>query len=179
PAHRKTICSRHLDLVEQGRIVLIDRFLTDDEINWGLAALDVVTILHYKRPNLSANLLKAAAVGRYVVADSFGYTGMMVERFGLGRCCDVADLSSVASTLGAAVDEAASYVQSPMVDRLIEFHSPQNFAAVALEDVCRDAGVQLVPHVRDWSWVLEQPSRLEVLEGLTSVLARDDEAAAA
>lgn len=151
--YAQLIHAHYQGLVDSQRIIMINRMLTDEEVQWGYAALDVVTLLQYRRMNLSANLLKAVAYDKPIVADDCGYTGMMVKRFKLGYLCDVEDQESVNNVLRAALKDYQRYSPSPLTDRLKRFHHPNNYANTVMQALLQDnAGGQ---NLVDWDWVNE------------------------
>jgi glycosyltransferase involved in cell wall biosynthesis len=79
-SHRRLLTGEYAELVRSGAIVLRDRYIESSEIAAALSAIDAAAPLHYPRTELSANMLKAVAAGRPVLADSYGYTGEMIER---------------------------------------------------------------------------------------------------
>ncbi|MDP1025958.1 hypothetical protein Q5H91_01920 [Sphingomonas sp. KR1UV-12] len=156
--HRALIEGAHGDLVGSGRLVLIDRFLDTAEFEAGLCALDVVAPLHYRRAELSANVLKAVAVRRPIFADCFGYTGWLIDKFALGTCGDVRDPESLATALRAVLDRSATYSSSAAAERLVRFHLPDNYAATVEEAI----GLPPIPGRAapiSWAHVIDPKSR--------------------
>ena len=155
PSYRSLIEREHSELLREGRILLLDRHLSSEELAAGYAALDVAAVLQYRRPNLSANLLKAIAAQRPVLVDDFGYTGMMVKRFGVGRATDLTDRSALASTLRTVLDESATYAPTPRTKRLIEFHHPTNFAKTILGKLEGLLPSTDACEMKTWEWVCD------------------------
>jgi glycosyltransferase involved in cell wall biosynthesis len=153
PAYRELIQSRYADLLKAERLIVLDRYLNLDEVAAGFCALDVVSVLHYPRPSLSANLLKAIAANRPVVVDAFGYAGMMANRFRIGQACDVRNHSALVSMLQKSLADSATYHMTERTMRLLEFHQPQNFANTVLHDLYTQIDPNLSPHLKNWEWV--------------------------
>jgi hypothetical protein len=150
----KLIESEYQNYVDNQRIILINRHLTSDEIQWGYMAIDVHALLQYRRMNLSANLLKAAVNKKMIIVDNCGYTGMMVRRFNLGFTCNVNNHDSVSETLLKALEFLPNFIASDSINRLAEFHSPDNYAYTIINEAMK---AKLLP-TRSWDWVCEGAS---------------------
>ncbi|GAC1541900.1 MAG: hypothetical protein NVS2B17_19820 [Candidatus Velthaea sp.] len=152
PPHQEFVANRCADLVQSGRLIVIDAFLTNEQMHTAMCALDVAAITYYKTEQLSAKLLKAVVTRRPVVTNSIGYTGMMVENFGVGWACDIGDRTALSETLARALDTSAEYEVSAQTERLIEYHEPENYANSVLASVYRKLNVT-APPIKDWDWV--------------------------
>ncbi len=148
--YEELIESQYEHLVEAGDLIVVNRYLSQHEVQLAYAAMDVLLVLQYRRANLSANLLKAMMYDKPIIADDFGYTGMMLSRFKLGRACTVADSQSIQAAMLSAINAKDSYVPTKQTVRLKAFHSPQNFTHTLLNDVIGDAAD--FP-VKTWEWV--------------------------
>lgn len=163
PSYKALIQDQYADLIVSNRLIMLDRYLTRDEVAAGFQALDVAAVVHYPRPALSANLLKAIAFDRPVIVDSFGYTGMIVERFGLGQSCNVYDHAALVATLRRGLEASASYRRNPKTQRLLEFHQPENFANVALHDLYVRTMPDRLPPMKTWEWVNAAQPQLDLV----------------
>jgi glycosyltransferase involved in cell wall biosynthesis len=151
--YRQLIEQDYADLLAQNRIILLDRFLSADELAAGYSALDVVAILYYRRPNLSANLLKAIATKRPAIVDNYGYTRMMVERFKVGWACDITNCAELASTLATALEKSANYTPDAATERLMQFHHPSNFSNTILQNLAGLLPSDDTRESKTWEWV--------------------------
>lgn len=115
-------------LISTGKLILINRYLSQGEVQMAYSAMDIIALLQYKRANLSANLLKAMVYDKPLIADDFGYTGMMLKRFSLGYPCDVQNNDSVKAALKNAVDNVDKFKVSSHSNKLKTFHRVDNFA---------------------------------------------------
>jgi hypothetical protein len=127
--YRTLIDANYNAAVNDGSIILYDQFLSRSEFTAFISACDVIAPLSYPRAELSANFLNAVVLRRPVVADSFGYTGRMIELFALGARCNVHDVTSVAIAIRQAFDMAADDQTNDATQRLIDFHQVANFGA--------------------------------------------------
>jgi glycosyltransferase involved in cell wall biosynthesis len=153
--YRKLVRDEYQDLVDSGRLIVMDRYLTERELVACFAALN----LHcsaYKEPfsGLSSLLLKGIAAGRPVLASDLGWCRAVVRRFGLGQTTS-ARVDEFARAMAEALDSSAEYREDAAIRRLLEFHSISNFVNSITESACLFAGKPRSTSVRRWSWVLE------------------------
>ena len=141
-------------MVRGGRIILLNRYLTDQELNWVLCASDVVAATYpasHRAPSAIVN--KAAVIGRPVLASRFGWSDYMVPEFGLGTLTETGDMKAFTNDIATALAKSGSFVQSPKTARLREYLSPRNFAASWTAGISARLG-RPVPEHRKWDWVL-------------------------
>jgi len=143
------IQQKYQTFVDSQQIILINRHLTAEEVQLGYAAVDIHTLLQYRRMNLSANLLKAVSSNKMVIVDDCGYTGMMTKRFNLGLTCNVSEADSVAEAMLNALRLFPSFVPSEHTKRLVEFHQPENYANTIINHALK---TDVLP-VKHWDWV--------------------------
>lgn len=156
PAFASLIKDRYADLLASGRLVVMDRFLSAEELRHGFEALDLVTPVYYDFPGLASLALKALAAGRPIVVNDLGWSRSLVLRFEVGRRVDTADAAAFARALESALDDAAHYRNSEAVARLLQFHSIDNFTRNMLEGVAKYRGGGGGARERcEWAWVLE------------------------
>jgi glycosyltransferase involved in cell wall biosynthesis len=152
--HRQTIVGAYRDLVEAGRVVLLDRLLSADEIQAALSAMDFVCVPYPGFVEISGVLLEGLAAGRPVLANNLGWCEAIVKRFGVGWTCDVRDPSALARAIATAFAECGSFRQNEATSRLLAFHTPENFSLRYLRALRERAGLSPAP-TRSWSWVCE------------------------
>ena len=149
------INEKYSSLIKNQSIILINRHLTNEEIQFGYQAIDVHALLQYRRMNLSANLLKAATYHKPVIVDDCGYTGMMAKRFNLGITCDVNNLDSVSEAIKKSIQIAPSFKSSAQTNRLIAFHHPDNYANTIMNESIGNKNHAQNFEVKTWDWVCE------------------------
>jgi glycosyltransferase involved in cell wall biosynthesis len=152
--YRRLIDREFGDLVRENRIILIDRYLTPEELHCATSACDAVAITYYT-DELSGNLLAAIAAGRPVLASSEGYTGMIIERFGVGWACSVRNSPSFRSALQSAYRESGSFIMPDTARYLLLFHDPQNFVDTVLAQLYALIDIDL-PATQSWRSVVAQ-----------------------
>lgn len=151
-AYRELADREYGDLIASGRVVLIDRYLRDEELHDAYCAADVVAVPYYPMDDLSANLLAAIAAERPVLANDFGYAGTAIRRFALGWACDILDPEMFAKTVERAFRQCDSFALDDRALRLLEYHDPQNYADTVLLRLRSRIGIPQ-PIVRSWDWV--------------------------
>lgn len=150
--YKALLDQEYQSLIDAGSVIIINRYLTQHEVKLAYVAMDVISILQYRRANLSANLLKAMMHDKPILADDFGYTGMMLKRFNLGYLCAVDNLASIEVAMLRAIREVKDYKPASQTVRLKAFHSTENFANTLLQEVVGD---KINLPVKSWEWVCE------------------------
>jgi glycosyltransferase involved in cell wall biosynthesis len=141
------------DLVREKRLIVLNRYLTTDELTVALCALDVSAVAYYPGTGLSANLLQAACAGVPVIAGHAGYSGMAVARFKLGWSCDVYEHGGFIATIRTALTESENFFRTKELDRLTAFHDPSNYARSVLRALYERLNVE-VPPLTSWEQVI-------------------------
>jgi glycosyltransferase involved in cell wall biosynthesis len=150
--HWDTITGKFGDLVANGRLFVIRRFLSQTEYQAALSALDVVCTPYPRFSGLSSTLLEGVAAGRPILADDFGWSAEVVRRFRLGWTCDVLNQAQFNSAVRRALDGADAYRRSDGAERLLAFHTVQNFIDHWMLGIDRALG-RPARSVKTWEWV--------------------------
>ena len=159
PAFRSLIAEEYADLLKSGRLVLVDRFLTDCEVTQGYTALDLVCTTYRDFPGVSGLMLNGLAAGRPVVSHDFGWSRALIRRFGVGHLVNLSDTAGFAKTLRNALEASASYIESEPTKRLLALHDVSNFTETMLDQIRRMAGKPERRPLLTWDWVLEKLNR--------------------
>jgi glycosyltransferase involved in cell wall biosynthesis len=144
--------------VEQGRIVLIKRYISDAELVQGIAAMDVVATPYppdRAHVGSSSIVIHAANQDRPVLGTGYGWVGQTIRRFGLGETCDVNDPDAFAGAIRRSLDASAEFSPCDGGRRFVRFHRPDNFIAGFLKRLREKLGVQQPKGLLEWSWVTE------------------------
>ena len=156
PEHAKRIRDDYQDLVRSGTLVVIDRFLTDEELVQACAALDVHCSVYTGFAGLSSVTLKSIAAGVPVlVSDQPGWSRATVRRFGIGQATAPRNIEAFSRALREALEASAGYAETEAIARLLRFHSIANFTEGLVERFAALAGKSPGAPVLPWSWVLE------------------------
>jgi hypothetical protein len=142
-------------LVRDGRLVLINRYLSDEEVMQSLAAADLVCTPYFDHAGSSGIVLKAAQAQRPVLVPRFGWLGDVVPAIGLGEASEILTIEPLRAKLGPALDAAATFVPSASAARLAEYSLHHNFAAHWSSRLRRRLGLPAVMAERTWEWVLD------------------------
>jgi hypothetical protein len=155
PSHRKLIDVNFSDLVSSGRLLILDRYLDENECNLGFCALDASTILYYERPVLSSLLLRSISARCPVIAYEFGYSGFMLREFKLGWLSPLNDQQALTQTVKKVLYEIEDFEFDLRLPRLLDFHSPSNYAYTVLYELLKTKFPSYLPLIRDWDWVTD------------------------
>ena len=148
------LAGEHAALVAAGRIVVIDRYVDEAELEAGVCALDVVATLYPQHIGSSGVVVRAAAAGRATLGSDYGWVGMAVDRFGLGRTCRASDTPAVAAALADLLDESGRFALPPLGRRFVEFHTAANYAAHWTAALRERLGLPPDPNRRSWDAVV-------------------------
>lgn len=140
------------ELLLANRIILIDRYLSEHELNAAYFAVDVAAVSYYIE-ELSGVMLAAIAAGRPVIASQTGYTGMIIRMFDVGWSVDIRNPTSFVAGIETALSESANYAPSDRAERLLAFHDPQNFVDTLLRSLYERLGLPTV-QIKTWDWVI-------------------------
>jgi len=156
PEYAKLVREDYADLVANGTLVVLDRFLSEPELAQGFAALDLHCSVYHCFAGLSSLMLKSIAAGvPVVVGDQPGWARATVRRFGVGHVVDHRSVQAFARELARALDASEGMPPSEAVRRLLRFHSIANFSEGLVERAALEAGKPRRTAVLPWSWVVE------------------------
>ena len=156
---RQLVTNEYRHLVDDGRLVVLDRYLSNEDFYACFAAGDLIATPYRPQGHSSHIALHAAATGKMVLAANSGWFAYMVPKFSLGRLCDPQDLELLAETLDLALHEAEGYKVSAAAKRLVEFHCVENFVLQWRRELSRIMGKFEEAPPRDWNWVLNGDER--------------------
>ena len=115
------------ELAKNDRIVVIDRYVSDEELSLAVDAMDVVCTPYPNHIGSASIVIRGAAARRPVLAQAFGWMGMVVPRFGLGWTCEVRDRDTFSGAIQRALAGAEYYDFGPSVRSFVNFHTVPNF----------------------------------------------------
>jgi glycosyltransferase involved in cell wall biosynthesis len=120
-------------LISRGRIVSLDRFLTEEEMYAVAAASDVVLAPYPQHQGRSSIILWAAAAGRPSLGTDDGCIGYVIRTERLGMICDVLDGNQFAESIRDALEMPWTADDATRVRRYAEFHRVENYRRTAAE----------------------------------------------
>ncbi|HWE04229.1 MAG TPA: glycosyltransferase family 4 protein [Tepidisphaeraceae bacterium] len=141
-------------LCAAGRLIVIDRVLSEREIAAALWAADVVVCTYPHQPHPASIALKALACGRPTLASDTAWLGRMIPKFKMGWTVNVLDSAAFSDALGASLDRAATWRVSEAGKRLIRFSSAENFKNQWTAGLRRRMNLPPCRNVPTWNWVL-------------------------
>ena len=80
---------------EASRVWIVDRFMKDEELLSAINAVDVVAVTYPHHMGSASFLIRATAAGKPVLASNVGWIGYTMNKYRLGRTCDVLDRESL------------------------------------------------------------------------------------
>lgn len=141
-------------LLAERRMLLLNRYLSDEELHWSLAAMDVVCVPYQKHTGLSAIAIRAAEAGRPVLATDSGWLGAIVSRFALGWNIQSFTPDLFARDIAHSLDRAEDYALSSAARRLLEYCRPRNYTRIWQARLLERMGRPADQGRLDWDQVL-------------------------
>jgi glycosyltransferase involved in cell wall biosynthesis len=154
---RKLVYEQYGALHRQGRIVCVDRYVTDHELDAGFIAANVVAVTHEKLIGSSGTLVRAAHAGTPLVTTNYGWAGWATRTFELGTTANVADIDALSAALENAFKTCTSYRISEKGERFCRFHTLANWKAHWVAGIGRDCGIPLgdLSGRLEWNWAMK------------------------
>jgi glycosyltransferase involved in cell wall biosynthesis len=136
PAIRQLLAEApYRDLAASGRIVSLDRFLTETDMADCTAAGDLIVAPYPNHAGRSSIAIWAAAFGKPCLGTAGGCLGYMIETNRLGYTCGVTDIDRFAGAIGEAMEAEWTADDAARVRRYAELHSFENYQRVSCEFV--------------------------------------------
>lgn len=154
PPVRHLIESQMKSYVRNGRLILIDRYLSHELFCLGLNAADMICTPYPRHIGSSGIVVRAAALHKPVLASDYGWLGAVVPTFGLGWTCCTSNIEEFAVRIKTALDSAGSYRQPAEATRFVRFHTVANFATHITARIRTRTGEPLPQGMVSWSEVL-------------------------
>ncbi len=152
---RSMLEGEYASLVNDRRIIVIDRFVSDETFATSLSAMDVVAACHPRQIGSSGIVVRAPKVGRPLLGSDFGWVGRMINRFSLGRTCNVRDHDALVAAVGTSLRDAEEPRLNEAARRFLKFHTVSNFAASISQNLRERLGRPAADGLRTWQWVNE------------------------
>ena len=133
-AEARDILSNDFPLLSQsGRVVSLDRHLSQSELWAACIASDVITTPYPHHPYSASILIRAAAVGVPVLANRIGWMEDVTKNHQLGWICNTRNPEEFAKAISTAFQRADDYRPSKTARDFVEFHSVANFQSLITE----------------------------------------------
>ncbi|MEM6798481.1 MAG: glycosyltransferase [Planctomycetota bacterium] len=147
------------DLLDSGRVVIIDRRLSQADFGRAIRAADVVATVYPHHPYTASMVVAAAASRRPVLASDSGWIGRTVRRFGLGWRCEPGDPNDMADAVLAALHGCENFAPTAAADRFLRYCSDANFGAHWTVRLRQRLGLPADPEFRTWEWACDEALR--------------------
>jgi glycosyltransferase involved in cell wall biosynthesis len=141
PEARQLLAGRYRALVDSQRVVVIDRHLSADELWAACIASSLVTTPYPKHRYSASILIRAAAVGVPVVANSIGWMEDVTNRYGLGWTCNTRNSAVFAEKIRSVLGLLDGYSPSRSMQRFVEFHTLANFQKQITSQIANRMGL--------------------------------------
>lgn len=155
-AIKDILAGEAVQAVDEGRIVSLARYISDEELCLGVSAMDVVCTPYPPDAGHSGSssiVIHAAGQERPSLGSDCGWVGDTIRRFGLGAVCDVMNPTTFAAAIRASLESAAEFRLPEGGKRFVEFHRPENFTGCFTKRLRERLNLPPVQGLRDWSWV--------------------------
>ena len=117
--------------VAEGKIVSVDRFLSEDEMYWAAAACDLMVASYPRHQNRSSVILWAAAAGRPCLGTEESCVGHVIRKERLGGVCDVRDTTALANSISEMLSAPWTEDDAARVRSYANFHRMENYQAIS------------------------------------------------
>ena len=115
-------------------LIMVDRFLSERELQEAFAATDVVAVTHLNFGATPTMLLRAAAAGKPVLGANDGWIGRIMSKYRLGIACDVLNPAELAAALEKAL--ATPGINCPDAPTLADRYACERFRGAIIDFVC-------------------------------------------
>jgi glycosyltransferase involved in cell wall biosynthesis len=154
PLIRELLKNDCAEFVRAGRIISIDRYLSVEELQYALGAMDLVCTPYMHQIAIASIALRAAAANRPVLAADDGWCGRMVPVFGMGWTSNPRNIDQFAAAIQTSLEAAPAWRRNDACDRLLRFHAPENFTATFTARLRERLGRPPAPATITWNDVL-------------------------
>lgn len=140
---RRLIDERYVELVRQGRIVAVDRYVTDCELHCGFLGADVVGVTHPRQIGSSGTLVRAAVARRPVLASNFGWVAWATDTFKLGATVNVSNVEFYAAAIEQVFRTSSQYSPNASAVQFGQYHTVANQKAHWLATIAAERGIAI------------------------------------
>ena len=138
--------------LDDGRLLLLDRFLSDYHLLLAIRAMNLSLALYRNFFNVSSIVMLAASVGTPSLVPRIGWFNDMFKEFPLGWTIGKGHVST--SYLSQLLNREIPDQSSEKLRRLVKFSASENYAATWAEQAAKSVGADHQPALK-WRWVLQ------------------------
>jgi glycosyltransferase involved in cell wall biosynthesis len=153
--------SRFDRLRRKKQVLVIDRYVSDEELGAAFFAADVIAVTHPRQIGSSGTLVRAAAAERYLLTSDFGWVGWVNRQFQMGAGVNVLDADALTAALETALARSAEYRRTEAANRFCRYHTVENQKAHWLREIGEQLGLprDALGHCLEWEWVMNGSRR--------------------
>jgi glycosyltransferase involved in cell wall biosynthesis len=126
---RQALRGEHANLVQNGRVLSVDRHLTTEELWASCKAVNLIATPYPTHRYSASIVIRAAASGVPVLANSIGWMHDMIHRFSLGTTCDTNSPECFSNCLAQSLSSSHLYKMTDKAKWFVRFHEADNFSA--------------------------------------------------
>ena len=141
PPIRELLRTQYDQLLRQQRVLVIDRYVSDEELGAAFFAADVIAVTHPRQIGSSGTLVRAAAAERYLLTSDFGWVGWVTQQFQLGASVSITDADALVAEIEIALQRSANYRRTEAADRFCKYHTVENQKAHWLRELGDELGL--------------------------------------
>jgi glycosyltransferase involved in cell wall biosynthesis len=149
------INTTYRDLVLSKRIIALNKFLSPNEIDWAIQAMDTVCLPYHRVYQSSGVFLRAISQSKPVLANDCGWMSRTLSDLQMGSACDVNDLSAFSNAIVQTMGNEG-LEQSDRLRRFLQFHSVENFVATWTKKLRAKMGLEPSGNLLSWNWVFDK-----------------------
>ncbi|MEQ1827560.1 MAG: hypothetical protein ABL921_16495, partial [Pirellula sp.] len=149
---RDALNSRYNSLMQSGRVISIDRHLTSDELWAACIGADVVCTPYPNHRYSASIVIRAAAAGVPVLANSIGWMQEIINEFSLGTTCNTNLPVEFACNIRNSLEQSPSFQIGDSARNFIDYHTAANFASHLTKRLADRMGIlRATSQTLDWS----------------------------
>lgn len=114
-------------LANSGKLIVMDRFLSSRELDIAITAGNVTCCTYPKQNHPSSIAIKSLTQNRPVLGSDSLWMGKMGRDFNMGWQGPIENKTVFAGVICEAFNNASGWTRSKRADRLVKFHSSENF----------------------------------------------------
>jgi glycosyltransferase involved in cell wall biosynthesis len=137
-------------LVQEGRIVVIKGYVSQEAFHLGFSAADVLVAPYPRHIGSSGIVVRAASIGKPILGSNFGWIGAVIQDFGLGWICNVQDCVEFSKTIEHAMEHLQNYRPSESGAGFARYHTLENFKLHWTRQIRQRLGKKVTPKLVCW-----------------------------
>lgn len=151
----KQIQSEHQHLIDEKKIIVMDRFISQQELEAVLSLLELICVPYPRHVGSSGILVRAAQMKKRVLASDWGWVGWATRTFRLGSTCNVTRLDEFRAAIENE-DRQPSSDWPPQAELFSQFHSVSNYQAHLTSHIRELGGLDQDDRLVPWQRVKEE-----------------------